>query len=134
MKILIVDDSNTVRRVLTSGLKKLGYNDIIQASGGLEALKELNKHMDIDMVITDMLMPVIDGIDLSEKIRNIKRFKKTPIIMLTSSNNREKVMKAKSAGITSYVVKPIDMDILKEKIDQAIENKDDIWRTIKNYQ
>lgn len=116
MKVLLVDDSVTMRRIQKTQLNSLGINDIIEAGDGEEAFGKLNDNMPIDLVMLDWNMPVMDGITLLRKIRGESRFQSVKIIMCTSESEKNKVVDALKSGANNYLVKPFTPDALKEKI------------------
>ncbi len=112
-KILIVDDSPTIRKFISIALKIRGY-EIITASDGMEAL-ELLPNDKIDLVITDLNMPNIDGFNLISRIRSNERYENTPIIVMSNLSDSEDIERAMHLGANSYIVKPFDQNnIIKE--------------------
>jgi two-component system chemotaxis response regulator CheY len=103
-KILIVDDSESIREVVLYTLEKCGH-DVIVGVDGQDALKHLNGQL-IDLIITDLYMPNMDGIKLIKEIRKNEHYRHTPILFLTTESQQEKKMEAKSAGATGWIVKP----------------------------
>lgn len=106
-KILIVDDSATVRQILSTTLRETGY-DVVEACDGHEALEYLDDSMDepFNMLITDLNMPIVDGIDLIREVRRTNGFRFVPIIMLTTESEDSKKQAGKAAGASGWVVKP----------------------------
>ncbi|MFQ5423932.1 MAG: response regulator [Phycisphaerae bacterium] len=117
MKIMLVDDSRTIRNIQKNTLKTLGHEDIIEASDGVEALK-LKSETPPDLMLVDWNMPNMDGITLIRKIREVD--KKTPIIMCTTEAEKSRVLEAVKAGVNNYVVKPFTAQTLAEKIGQTM--------------
>jgi len=112
-KILVVDDSPTIRKFISIALKIKGY-EIISASDGMEAL-ELLPNDKIDLVITDLNMPNIDGFNLIERIRSNENFLNTPIIVMSNLSDSEDIERAMQLGADSYIIKPFDQNnIIKE--------------------
>ena len=112
-KILVVDDSPTIRKFISIALKIKGY-EIISASDGMEAL-ELLPNDKIDLVITDLNMPNIDGFNLIERIRSNENFLNTPIIVMSNLSDSEDIERAMQLGANSYIIKPFDQNnIIKE--------------------
>ncbi|NPA15296.1 MAG: response regulator [Deferribacteres bacterium] len=120
MKILVVDDSSTMRRIIINTLNKLGYKDVLEASNGLEALAVLKENPDVSLILTDWNMPEMDGLTFVQTLRKSKTFGKVPIIMITTMGAKEDIVKALKAGVNNYIVKPFTPQILKEKIAQVI--------------
>jgi len=117
MKILLVDDSRTIRNIQKNTLKSLGYVDILEASDGLEALNFISKERP-GLILMDWNMPNMDGIALIKKVRETD--KALPIIMVTTEAEKSRVIEAVKAGVNNYVVKPFTADTLAEKIKQTL--------------
>ena len=117
MKILIVDDFSTMRRILKNILKQLGYENVDEAENGAEAYEKI-KTGEFAFVITDWNMPVMDGLGLLKKVRTDAEVKDIPILMVTAEAEKEKVVAAIQAGVNNYIVKPFTADTLKEKMDR----------------
>ena len=120
MKILVVDDSEAMRRILTNTLGKLGYDDTTVAENGQEALTLL-KSGEFEFVFTDWNMPVMDGLTLVKNIRGMDGMDKVPIIMVTTEAAKDDILEAIKAGVSNYVVKPFTVDTIKEKLDATLE-------------
>lgn len=108
--ILTVDDSASVRQMVTFTLKGAGYK-VIEAVDGEDGVAQLNK-ADVNMVITDLNMPKLDGIGLIKRVRSNPKYKFIPIIMLTTESQAEKKQAGKAAGATGWIVKPFKPDQL----------------------
>ncbi|NOX59791.1 MAG: response regulator [Planctomycetes bacterium] len=117
MKVLLVDDSRTIRNIQKTVLAQIGHTDILEAGDGIEALKVLETQTP-DLMLVDWNMPNMDGITLIRKVRETN--KKTPIIMCTTEAQKERVIEAIKAGVNNYVVKPFNVESLAEKIDQTM--------------
>jgi two-component system chemotaxis response regulator CheY len=117
MKVMLVDDSRTIRNIQKNVLSQLGHTDILEAGDGLEALKLLETDTP-DLMLVDWNMPNMDGITLVRKVRETN--KKTPIIMCTTEAQKDRVIEAIKAGVNNYVVKPFNVESLSEKIDQTM--------------
>ncbi len=109
-RILTVDDSPTMRRMIEMTVKPVGY-DVVEAADGQAAL-ELLKGCSVDLVISDINMPNLNGIELTRKLRALPQFSKTPIILLTTESDPEKKAEGKAAGATGWIVKPFKQDQL----------------------
>lgn len=120
MKILIVDDFSTMRRIIKNLLRDLGYNNTQEADDGSTALPMLQKG-DFDFVVTDWNMPGMQGIDLLKAIRADDSLKHLPVLMVTAEAKREQIIAAAQAGVNGYVVKPFTAATLKEKLDKIFE-------------
>lgn len=115
MKILIVDDSPTMRRIVSNALRENGYTDLVEAEDGQDALTKLADAA-FDLVITDWNMPNMNGLQLTHAIRNHPRLSALPIVMVTTRGLKDDVITAMQAGVNSYVVKPFTPDVLRDKI------------------
>ncbi|MBV7298565.1 chemotaxis response regulator CheY [Enterovibrio paralichthyis] len=120
MKILIVDDFSTMRRIVKNLLRDLGFNNTVEADDGLTALPILKKG-GIDFVVTDWNMPGMQGIDLLKNIRADDELKHLPVLMITAEAKREQIVEAAQAGVNGYIVKPFTAATLKEKLDKIFE-------------
>jgi two-component system chemotaxis response regulator CheY len=120
MKILIVDDFSTMRRIVKNLLRDLGFNNTQEADDGLTALPML-KNGDFDFVVTDWNMPGMQGIDLLRNIRADANLKHLPVLMITAEAKREQIIEAAQAGVNGYIVKPFTAATLKEKLDKIFE-------------
>ncbi len=121
-KFLIVDDSNTMRRIVVNTLKSLGYNEYVEAEDGKVALEKLTADNSINFVITDWNMPVMTGLELTKAIRSNESTKDLPILMVTTRGVKDDIVQALQARVSNYVVKPFTPQILKEKIDLVLSN------------
>lgn len=118
MKVLVVDDSSTMRRIVVNSLQKSGTYTIIEAENGEEALARYTP--DVGLVLTDWNMPVMSGLDFVKALRARPEAAGVPIIMVTTRGVREDVLAAVSAGVTNYIVKPFTPAVLKEKVDMVL--------------
>lgn len=119
MKILVVDDSSTMRRIITNTLKGIGQEDVVQAGDGVEGLAQLQANPDIGLVLSDWNMPNMNGLDFLKKIRETR--KDLPVIMITTEAEKTNVITAIKAGANNYIVKPFTPDVLKEKLANFIK-------------
>ncbi|MFH0921425.1 MAG: response regulator [Fibrobacterota bacterium] len=115
-KILIVDDSPTMLRILVNTLEKAGYPKIIQAENGLIALDLLAKDADISLILSDWNMPEMTGIEFLTKVKSNEKTKSIPFIMVTSRNVKEDILQAIKLGARDYIVKPFTVDAIKAKL------------------
>jgi len=120
MKILVVDDSSTMRRIIKNTLARLGYKDIIEGADGVEAWEALQNNPDTEVVITDWNMPNMNGLELVKKIRAEEKYKDMPIIMVTTEGGKKEVITALKAGVNNYIVKPFTPQVLKEKLQVVL--------------
>ncbi len=117
MKILLVDDSRTIRNIQKNVLKKLGHTDLVEAEDGVVALAKFQEE-NPDLLLIDWNMPNMDGITLIRKIREID--KEVPMIMCTTEAEKSRVLEAIKAGVNNYIVKPFTVESLGEKITQTM--------------
>lgn len=120
MKLLVVDDSSTMRRIIKNTLIRLNYKDVLEGEDGVEGWDMLDKNPDVDMLITDWNMPNMNGLELVKKVRADERFKEMPIIMVTTEGGKAEVITALKAGVNNYIVKPFTPAVLKEKLGAVI--------------
>ncbi|MBC8337500.1 MAG: response regulator [Alphaproteobacteria bacterium] len=119
MHILVVDDYNTMLRILKNLLKQLGFNNVDQAMDGAEALSLLNSQK-FDFVISDWNMEPMTGIELLKEVRASEKLKHIPFIMITAESKTENVVAAKQAGVSNYIVKPFNAETLKGKMASVL--------------
>lgn len=120
MKILIVDDFATMRRIIKNLLRDLGFSNTFEADDGTTALPMLNSGH-YDFVITDWNMPGMTGFDLLKHIRADGKLKEMPVLMVTAESKRDQIVAAAQAGVNGYIVKPFTAAVLKEKIEKIFE-------------
>ena len=122
MKILVVDDFSTMRRIIKGLLKDLGFENVTEADDGTTALPLL-KSEKFDLLITDWNMPGMSGMELLRHVRADEHISKLPVLMLTAEAKRDQIIEAAQAGVSGYVIKPFTAVTLKEKIDKIFANK-----------
>ena len=120
MKILIVDDFSTMRRIVKNLLRDLGFTNTSEADDGLTALPMLQTGK-FDFLVTDWNMPGMQGIDLLKAVRADANLASLPVLMVTAESKKEQIVEAAQAGVNGYVVKPFTAATLKEKIDKIFE-------------
>ncbi|EKE80821.1 chemotaxis response regulator CheY [Idiomarina xiamenensis] len=120
MKILVVDDFSTMRRIIKNLLRDLGFQNVSEADDGNTALPML-QNGDYDFVVTDWNMPGMQGIDLLREIRADENLCHIPVLMVTAEAKREQIIAAAQAGVNGYIVKPFTAATLKEKLDKIFE-------------
>ncbi len=120
MKILIVDDFSTMRRIIKNLLRDLGFTNTHEADDGSTALPVL-KNGDFDFLVTDWNMPGMTGIDLLKEVRADGKLASLPVLMVTAEAKRDQIIEAAQSGVNGYVVKPFTAQVLKEKIDKIFE-------------
>jgi two-component system chemotaxis response regulator CheY len=119
MRILVVDDAQTMRRIVINLLRQLGFTNMQEADDGTTAWERLSMEP-FDLIISDWNMPKMTGIDLLRKVRADDKYKATPFIMVTAEGKRENVIAAVQAGVNNYIVKPFNAAILKEKLVKVV--------------
>ena len=120
MKILIVDDFSTMRRIIKNLLRDLGFTNTSEADDGQTALPMLQSGK-YDFLVTDWNMPGMQGIDLLKAVRSDPELASLPVLMVTAESKRDQIVEAAQAGVNGYVVKPFTAQTLKEKIDKIFE-------------
>jgi two-component system chemotaxis response regulator CheY len=120
MKLRVVDDFSTMRRIIKNLLRDLGLTNTQEADDGQTALPML-KEGDFDFVVTDWTMPGMQGIDLLKHIRADEKLKHLPVLMVTAEAKREQIIAAAQAGVNGYIVKPFTAGTLKEKLDKIFQ-------------
>ena len=120
MKILVVDDFSTMRRIVKNLLRDLGFTNIVDADDGKTALPKLQAG-GIDFLVTDWNMPGMTGIDLLKAVRSDPKLEDLPVLMVTAEAKREQIILAAQAGVNGYVIKPFTAATLQEKIDKIFE-------------
>ena len=120
MKILVVDDFSTMRRIIKNLLRDLGMTNVLEADDGQTALPIL-KQGGIDFLVTDWNMPGMTGIDLLKEVRSDPKLAAMPVLMVTAEAKKEQIIAAAQAGVNGYVVKPFTAAVLKEKIDKIFQ-------------
>ncbi|MGL1903527.1 MAG: response regulator [Fibrobacterales bacterium] len=121
MKILLVDDSSTMRRIQKNTLKSIGFDDVTEAEDGQVALDILIKNPTFELVLLDWNMPNMNGIDCLKNIKSSDTTKHIPVIMVTSESEKSRIIEAIQTGASNYVVKPFQPDTLKEKIQSTMD-------------
>ena len=120
MKILIVDDFSTMRRIIKNLLRDLGFNNTEEADDGNTGLPKLQTG-NFDFLVTDWNMPGMTGIDLLRAVRADDKLKTLPVLMVTAEAKKEQIVLAAQEGVNGYIVKPFTAQTLKEKIDKIFE-------------
>lgn len=115
LKILVVDDFPTMRRIVKSLLNDLGYHNLDDAEDGQDALRKLNAGS-FDIVVSDWNMPNVDGLEMLKRMKASDTLKHIPVLMVTAEGKRENIIEAAKAGASGYVVKPFTSAVLEEKL------------------
>ena len=116
MRVLIVDDFATMRRIVRNVLKQIGFTNMAEADNGKSALKVLKKE-NIDLILCDWNMPEMPGIDLLKAIRSDDNLKNIPFVMVTAEAQKDNIIEAVKAGVSSYIVKPFTAETVTEKLN-----------------
>jgi len=117
MRVLIVDDFSTMRRIVKNILRQLGFNNIVEADDGTTAWEVLNREK-IDFVVSDWNMPQMTGIELLRRVRSSEQLAETPFLMVTAEAQQENIIEAVQAKVSNYIVKPFTAETMKQKIDK----------------
>jgi two-component system chemotaxis response regulator CheY len=120
MKILIVDDFSTMRRIIKNLLRDLGFTNTAEADDGQTALPMLQSGK-FDFLVTDWNMPGMEGIELLKRVRADENLKSLPVLLVTAEAKKEQIVEAAQAGVNGYIVKPFTSGTLKEKIEKIFE-------------
>lgn len=120
IKVLVVDDFSTMRRIVKNILRQLGFEDIEEAEDGAQAYAKL-KSGGFGFLVSDWNMPNMDGLELLKKVRSDSELKSLPVLMVTAEAEKHKVIEAIKAGVNNYIVKPFTAEVMKEKIDKIFE-------------
>jgi two-component system chemotaxis response regulator CheY len=118
MKILVVDDFATMRRIVKGVLKQLGFTNIIEAEDGTNALEELRKEK-VGLIVSDWNMPNMTGLDLLRSVRGDANLRAIPFLMVTAEGQKENVVEAVKAGVSNYIVKPFTPETFNEKLKKV---------------
>ena len=117
LKVLVVDDMSTMRRIVKNVLKQIGFTDLVEAEDGQDALKKLEAG-DIGFIVSDWNMPVMQGIDLLRAVRADANLKHLPFLMVTAEAQKDNIIEAVQAGVSNYVVKPFTAEALQAKLEK----------------
>ena len=120
MKILVVDDMSTMRRIVKNIMKQLGFVNVEEAENGQDALDKLRAET-FGFVISDWNMPVMTGIDLLRAIRADEKLKAIPVLMVTAEAQKENLIEAIQAGVSNYIVKPFSAEVVQEKMNKIFK-------------
>lgn len=119
IKVLVVDDQNSVRQMTRMTLEEIGFRHIHEAENGVQAMEKAALQP-LDLIISDFNMPEMDGLGLLRAVRGHPAVRKVPFILLTGRGDKELVVKAAQAGVNNYLIKPFTAAILREKIEQVM--------------
>lgn len=121
IKILIVDDFTTMRKIVRSLFERMGFHKIAEAEDGVDALIKL-KSTNFDLIVSDWNMPNMMGLDLLKAVRADDQLKKIPFLMITAESQKENVVHAVQAGVSNYVVKPFNQEVIENKLFQIFKD------------
>lgn len=120
MKILVVDDMVTMRKIVKSILKQLGFAHVEEAENGRDALQKLRSDT-FGFVVSDWNMPVMTGIDMLRSIRGDEKLKAIPVLMVTAEAQQSNLVEAVQAGVSNYIVKPFTAETMQEKLEKIFK-------------
>ncbi len=120
MKVLLVDDSGVMRKIIARGLNSLWIEEVVEAGDGIEALEKFGDGEGFNLVLTDWNMPRMNGLELVQALRAAGH--RIPIMMITTETEKDQVLKAIQAGVNDYLVKPFDQDMLTMKLERVLPN------------
>jgi two-component system chemotaxis response regulator CheY len=119
MRILVVDDFLTMRRVVRGFLREMGFDDVVEAAHGTAALEALRAST-VDVVITDIEMPMLGGFGLLSAIKKDAVLREIPVLMVTAEARKDEIVRCMQAGAAAYLVKPFTRETLEEKLRAAV--------------
>lgn len=122
MKVLTVDDFPTIRRIVKTLLRQLGYSNVMEAEDGQAALTKL-KSEKVDLVLLDWNMPKMTGLELLKAMRADDTLRHIPVVMITAEGRKEDVLEAAKAGVSNFIVKPFTAEMLEEKLAKVFDKK-----------
>ena len=117
MRVLVVDDFSTMRRIIKNILRQLGFTNVVEADDGTTAWEVLNKDK-IEFIVSDWNMPKMTGIELLRKVRGSEEFADIPFLMVTAEAQQENMIEAVQAKVSNYIVKPFTAETMKQKIEK----------------
>jgi two-component system, chemotaxis family, chemotaxis protein CheY len=119
IKILVVDDSSTTRKIIRNALLKIGFPNVVEASDGVDAFQKL-KEGGFSLILTDWNMPELDGLSFVGRLKKEEEFKQIPVIMITTESANEELVAAMKVGVEDYIVKPFTSEVLQQKLEHII--------------
>jgi two-component system chemotaxis response regulator CheY len=117
IRILIVDDFASMRQIVRKSLSALGFNNVSEAAGALDAVRKIEAGEQYDFIISDWNMPNMTGLELLTYIRGSDKMGRVPFLMITAEAQRENIIQAAKAGVSQYIVKPFTAEALQQKLD-----------------
>ena len=121
IKVLVVDDFATMRRIVRGVLKQMGFTKIVEAVDGAVAYETLKKEKDVKLIVSDWNMPNMTGLEFLKAVRADENFKTIPFVMVTAEGMKENVVEAVKAGVSNYIVKPFTPEALGEKLEAVLK-------------
>lgn len=122
-RILVVDDFPTMRKIVKTVLKQLGYGNVTEAEDGREGLDILKRDDRIEFVVSDWNMPNMTGIELLKAVRSDPKLKHLPFLMITAEAEKDNIIEAVKSGVSSYIVKPFNAGTMKEKLEKIFAKR-----------
>ena len=119
-KIMIVDDSMAMRKIIKQIIAADGFDHVIEAEDGGDALNKLRLNEDVDLILTDWNMPQMDGITFLKTVKSSEAYKNIPVAMITTESAREEIIEALKSGAKDYIVKPFKADIVRDKVKKLL--------------
>lgn len=123
MKILVVDDFPTMRRIVKTLMRQNGYTNFVEAEDGVQGLKALDNNPDVEFVVSDWNMPNMSGLEFLKAVRSDARFSHLPFLMVTAESEKEQIIEAVKNGVSSYIVKPFTGAALQDKLTKIFAGK-----------
>ena len=123
MKILVVDDFPTMRRIVKTLMRQNGYTNFVEAEDGAQGFKMLESMPDIEFIVSDWNMPNMTGLEFLKAVRADARFKHLPFLMVTAEAEKENIIEAVKSGVSNYIVKPFTGTTLQEKLAKVFATK-----------
>lgn len=120
-RVLIVDDSNVMRKIIKNALNQLGFSDYVEAADGHAAMKEIGEDP-VDLIISDWNMPKMTGLEFLKNVRGHGNLKDIPFLMVTSEGDEAKILEAVEAGVSQYIVKPFNANQLQKKVKEILRD------------
>ena len=120
-RVLIVDDSNVMRKIIKNALNQLGFSDYVEAADGHAAMKEIGEDP-VDLIISDWNMPKMTGLEFLKNVRGHGNLKDIPFLMVTSEGDEAKILEAVEAGVSQYIVKPFNASQLQKKVKEILRD------------
>jgi two-component system chemotaxis response regulator CheY len=123
MKILVVDDFPTMRRIVKTLMRQNGYNNFVEAEDGVQGLKALESNPDVEFDVSDWNMPNMSGLEFLKAVRSDARFAQLPFLMVTAESEKDHIIEAVRNGVSSYIVKPFTGAALQEKLTKIFSTR-----------